>query len=131
MIAGLEKGGFWRKPCLLEDVQRPISVSAVPVGPSIDIWRSCRFLGTLLRSLLEMPGELGRFLPCRIGANHCRLRSICWEKCGHGLASGLLEASRAGFWMICCPSLGTQQVLWNLCWLVISRCVTALPRFPE
>ena len=24
---------------------RPISVSAVPFGPGIDIWRSCRFIG--------------------------------------------------------------------------------------
>ena len=27
----------------LRRVGRPISVSAVPVGPSLDIWRSCRF----------------------------------------------------------------------------------------
>ena len=26
---------------------RPISVSAVPFGPGIDIWRSCRFIGAL------------------------------------------------------------------------------------
>ena len=25
----------------------PISVSAVPFGPGIDIWRSCRFIGSL------------------------------------------------------------------------------------
>ena len=30
---------------------RPISVSAVPFGPGIDIWRSCRFFGALMRSL--------------------------------------------------------------------------------
>ena len=24
-------------------------------------------------------------MPCGIGANHCRLRHIGWEKCGHGL----------------------------------------------
>ena len=29
---------------------RPISVSAVPSGPDIDIWRSCRFSGALMRS---------------------------------------------------------------------------------
>ena len=28
---------------------RPISVSAVPVGPGIDIWRSCRFIGSMFR----------------------------------------------------------------------------------
>ena len=30
---------------------RPISVSAVPCGPGIDIWRSCRFIGAMMRSL--------------------------------------------------------------------------------
>ena len=57
---------------------RPISVSAVPFGPGIDIWRSCRFLGALMVSLCLLPGGLGRFLPCSIGANHCRLRHIGW-----------------------------------------------------
>ena len=66
---------------------RPISVSAVPFGPGIDIWRSCRFIGALMRSLCLLPGGLGRFVPCSIGANHCRLRHIGWEKCGHGLTS--------------------------------------------
>ena len=63
---------------------RPISVSAVPFGPAIDIWRSCRLIGALMRSLCLLPGWLGRILPCSIGANHCRLRHIGWEKCGHG-----------------------------------------------
>ena len=66
---------------------RPISVSAVPFGPGIDIWRSCRFIGALMRSLCLLPGGLVRFVPCSIGANHCRLRHIGWEKCGHGLTS--------------------------------------------
>ena len=35
---------------------RPISVSAVPFGPGIDIWRSCRFIGALMRSLCLLPG---------------------------------------------------------------------------
>ena len=30
---------------------RPISVSAFPFGPGIDIWRSCRFVGSMMRSL--------------------------------------------------------------------------------
>ena len=58
---------------------RQISVSAVPFGPGIDIWRSCRFIGALMRSLCFLPGGLGRFVPCSIGANHCRLRHIGWE----------------------------------------------------
>ena len=39
----------------------------------------------------------GRFVPCRLGANHCRLRSIGWERCGHGLTSRPLEATSTGF----------------------------------
>ena len=50
----------------------------------------------MLRALQSLPGSLGRFLPCRIGANHCRLRSVGWEQCGHGLSSGPLESSHAG-----------------------------------
>ena len=73
---------------------RPISVSAVPFGPGIDIWRSCRFIGALImRSLCLLPGGLRRFVPCSIGANHCRLRHIGWEKCGHGLTSRPRESA--------------------------------------
>ena len=56
---------------------RPISVSAVPFGPGIDIWRSCRFIGALMRSLCLLPGGLSRSLPCAIGANH-RQASSYW-----------------------------------------------------
>ena len=72
---------------------RPISVSAVPFGPCIDIWRSCRFTGAMMRSLCLLPGELGRFVPCSVGANHCRLRHIGWEKCGHGLTERPRESA--------------------------------------
>ena len=58
--------------------ERPISVSAVPFGPGIDSWRSCRFIGALVRSLCLLPGGLRRFVPCSIGANHCRLRHVEW-----------------------------------------------------
>ena len=81
----------------LRRFNRPISVLAVPAGPNIDIWRSCRLLGAMLRALGGLPGGLGRFLPCRLGVNHCRLWSIGWERCGHGLTSGPLEASGTGF----------------------------------
>ncbi len=78
-------------------LDRPISVSAVPAGPSIDTWPSCRFLGAMLRALGGLAGGLGRFFPYRLGANHCRLRSIGWERCGHGLTSRPLEATNTGF----------------------------------
>ena len=32
-------------------------------------------------------------MPCSIGANHCRLRHIGWEKCGHDLTSRPRESS--------------------------------------
>ena len=76
---------------------RPISVSLVPVGPGIDIWRSCRFLGCTLRFLSRLLGGLRRFMLCGTGANHCRLRHISWEKCGHGLTSRPRETSDFGF----------------------------------
>ena len=72
---------------------RPISVSAVPFGPGIDIWRFCRFIGALMRSLCLLPGGLGRFVPCSVGADHCRLRLSGCEKCGHGLTSRLRESA--------------------------------------
>ena len=49
---------------------RSISVSAVPFGPGTDIWRSCRFIGSLFRGLRDLPLGLRRFVPCDIGANH-------------------------------------------------------------
>ena len=72
---------------------RPISVSAVPFGPGIDIWRSCRFICASMRSLCLLPGGLRRFVPCSVGANHWRLRHIGWEKCGHGLTSRPRESA--------------------------------------
>ena len=77
--------------------RRSISVSAVPFGPDIDIWRSCRLIGALMRSLCLLPGGLGRFVTCSIGANHCRLRHIGWEKCGHGLTSRPRESAAVHF----------------------------------
>ena len=38
---------------------RPNSVSAVPVGPGMDIWQTCRFLGSMLRALWGLLGGLG------------------------------------------------------------------------
>ena len=46
-----------------------------------------------MRALCLLPGGLGRFVPCSIGANHCRLRHIGWEKCGHGLTSRPRESA--------------------------------------
>ena len=55
-------------------------MSAVPVRPSIDIWRSCRFFRSMLLASCQLLGGIGRFVPCRIGANHCRLWGLGWEQ---------------------------------------------------
>ena len=55
---------------------RPSSVSAVSSGAGIDIWRTCRFIGASMKSLCSLPGGIGRFVPCIIGANHWRLRRL-------------------------------------------------------
>ena len=78
-------------------VGRPISVSAVPFGPGIDIWRSCRFFRAIFRALSLLPGGLGRYIPGSIGANHSRLRHIGWDKCSHGLSSRPRETSSVWF----------------------------------
>ena len=46
-----------------------------------------------MRSLCLLRGGLRRFVPCSIGTNHCRLRHIGWEKCGHGLTSRPRESA--------------------------------------
>ena len=51
----------------------------------------------MLRALVKLPGGLGRFLPGRIGANHCRLRHVGWAKCCHGLTCRPRESSGEGF----------------------------------
>ena len=76
---------------------RSISVSAVPFGPDTDIWRSCRYIGALFRALDGLPVGIRRFVFCDIGANHCRLRHLVWEKCGHGFASRPRESASEGF----------------------------------
>ena len=88
---------FWAHPRYLSP-GRPISVSAVPFGPGIDIWRSCRFYWcSYAVSLLATWERLRRFVTCSIGANHCRLRHIGWEKCGHGLTSRPRESASEPF----------------------------------
>ena len=43
--------------------------------------------GALFRALSALPGGVGRFMPCDVGANHCKHRHIGWQKFGHGLTS--------------------------------------------
>ena len=72
-------------------------MSAVPFGPGIDIWRSSRYIGALFRALVGLPRGIRMFVSCDIGANHCRLRHLGWEKCGHGLTLRPRESASEGF----------------------------------
>ena len=72
---------------------RPISVSAVPFGPGIDIWRSCRFIDALMRSLFLLLVGFGDLSLALLVHNHCRLRHVGWENCGHGRTSRPRESA--------------------------------------
>ena len=78
---------------------RSISVSAVPFGPGTDLWRSCRSFGALFDALVGLPRGIRWLVSCDLGANHCRLRHLGWEKCGHGLTPGLVSRPRKVFLM--------------------------------
>ena len=47
-------------------------------------WFRNAYFGALMWSLCSLPGERGRFVRCSICADHCWLRHIGWETCGHG-----------------------------------------------
>ena len=95
--SGLVRGWTWRR-------QFPGTVGQVAqfqcrlflLVQGTDIWRSCRYIGALFRALVDLPGGLRRFVPCDVGANHCRLRHIGWERCGHGLTSRPRESASEG-----------------------------------
>ena len=51
----------------------------------------------MLLASCQLPGGIGRFSPCRIGANHCGLWGLGWEQYGHGLTSGPHKVAEVGF----------------------------------
>ena len=71
---------------------RPILFPSVPVSEGIEIRHWCQFLSGLIRALAELPGGLGRFLPCNLGSHLSRLRHVGWNQCSHGLNSRPLES---------------------------------------
>ena len=83
-----------------------------------------------MRSLCLLPGGLGRFVPCSTGANHCRLRHIGWEKCGHGLLLDHVRVLLCIFWMSFWLFLGTLLVLGVLYLLVLFHLGIALLGLP-
>ena len=51
----------------------------------------------MFRALVGLPGGIRRFVSCDLGANHCRLRHLGWEKCGRGLTARNRESASEGF----------------------------------
>ena len=98
MSFGLVRGLFLRKLSHdIEDLDAQFQCRLFLLVKALIIGRSRRFIGALMRSLCTLPGGLGRLLPCRTGANHCRLRHIGWKKCGHGLTTRPRETSTVAF----------------------------------
>ena len=50
------------------------------------------FYGAMLRALSGLPYGLGRFIPCHLGANHCRLRLLAGKD--------VVMVLRLGFWRL-------------------------------
>ena len=112
-------------------VGRPISDTAVPVGPCIDIWRSCRFLGSVLRALRFLLGGLGRFLPGKIGANHCRLRALAWSSVAAASHLGPSRLLTLGFSAIRPCTQSTPPVLARRPPPARRGCVPVVYHFPR
>ena len=102
---------------------RPISVSAVLAGSSIDIWRSCRFLGATSRALGGLLGGLGRFLPAwapiTVDSGLLVGRGVVMV-----LRLGLWRLLMLVFWMTYFLSLVTQLGLVGPLLMVLSGCGT-------
>ena len=58
MSFGQGRGSLWNR-LLLVTFGQGVQFQEQPFGPGIDIWRSCRFTGALMRSLCLLPGGLG------------------------------------------------------------------------
>ena len=46
------------------------------------------------RALVGLPGGIRWFVSCDVGASHCRLRHLGWEKSGKGVGHGLTSRPR-------------------------------------
>ena len=97
MSSGLGRGLFLKRLFSAIDGLVAQFKCRVPLGPGIDVWRSCRIIVGLMRAPCALTGGWERFQPYNIGASHCRLRHIGWEKCGHGLTKRRRETSSVHF----------------------------------
>ena len=77
---------------------RQISVSAVPLGPGIDIWRTCRFLGSLFGAFGSLLGGFERFFPYWIGGTIAATGTLGGRKVGMDSRPGPGRLCRFLFW---------------------------------
>ena len=75
---------------------RPISICTPPASEGVQIRLGCQFLGSLFRSLGNLPGSLSRFIPGSLGPHLCRLSHLCWLQCSHGLTCRPFESCMPG-----------------------------------
>ena len=96
-------------------VGRPISVSAVPFGPGIDIWRSCRFLGPFfVHFLCCLVVLVGFFLGVLVAFDTLVGISVVMV-----LLQGLVKLLLLIFWMSFLFFLGILLPLVLVCLLVL------------
>ena len=93
MSSGLVRGFSLRKLFLVAAGSPNFSVgcSALIFGCRVGFLEGCFGL------LGALPGGLRRFVPCGIGANHCKLRHFGWEKSGQGITCRPRETSSVPF----------------------------------
>ena len=58
-------------------------VQALIFGVRVGFWEPFFFFALCVLCLVELAG----FVTCDVGADHCRLRHIGWERCGRDLTS--------------------------------------------
>ena len=65
---------------------RIIQIGASPVSEGVQIRIGCLFIGSMFRSLANLLGGLGRFIPGSLWPHLSRLRHLGWLQCSHGLS---------------------------------------------
>ena len=98
MRDGLVRGWCLRAQCLQGGARgAQFQCRLFRLVQALFFWALLSLFGRHFQVLTRLPGGLARFLPCQIGAHHCPLRYLGWEKCGHGLTSRPRETSDPAF----------------------------------
>ena len=85
---------------------RPMLIPSDLVSEGIEVRHGCHFISSLVRALAQLPGGVGRFMPCGVGSHMSRFRHLCWNQCSHGLKSRPLESCHYQCLKAVCGVLG-------------------------